>query len=122
MGSLSATVEDYAKIKEDKTFELDIDNDGNALIPIDPCYAYKIYVTASVGNKSEQISFKFNYNEREFSRFPFNKVFKKEVIDKICLESENEVRIPDPPPSIESCVLTKGVRDFQGERDANETY
>ena len=121
--SLSATVKDYpVKIKEDKTFELDIDADGNAPVPIDPCHAYTIFVTASVGGESKQISNKFNYNKRSKATYPFNKVFKNEVIDKICVESKNRIRIPDPPTSIESCVFTKGVQNFHGERVANKTY
>ena len=64
MSNLSVTVEAYAQ--EDKTFKLDIGDD--AFIPIDPCFAYTIYLTASVGNKSHndirQISKTFYYNRK----------------------------------------------------------
>ena len=54
VSNLSATVESY--FEEDKSFELDVDVEGNAVIPIDPCFAYQIYVTASVGNENHSES------------------------------------------------------------------
>ena len=117
VSNLSATVESYAE--GDKTFELDIDAEGNAVIPVDPCFAYQIYVTASVGNennsRSEVISEKFYYNSRVSDRYPYNNELKNEVIDKICLITSDRIRIPDPPTSLKSCVFTKGDRSFFGE-------
>ena len=123
VSNLSAIVEAYSQ--EDKTFQLDI-GDDDAFIPTDPCFAYTIYLTASVGNEShtenKQISQRFNYNLRTNDRYPYNKELKNQVIDQICLESKDRIRIPHPPTSIESCVFTKGVQDFLGERVTNETY
>ena len=121
VSNMSATVESYAE--EDKTFHLDIDVGGNAEIPIDPCFAYQIFVTASVGNEnhseSEVISEKFYYNTRVSNGYPYNNELKNEVIDKICLISKDRIRIPETPASLKSCVFTKGDRLFFKEPAIN---
>ena len=123
VSNLSATVESYAE--GDKTFELDIDAEGNAFIPTDPCFPYKVHVSASVGNEShsltEKISVTFNYNLRTSDRYPFNNELKNEVIDKICLVRSDVIRIPEPPASLKSCVFTKGDRLFFGKSATNTT-
>ena len=123
VSNLTATVESY--FEEDKRFELDIDVNGNAFIPIDPCFPYKVHVSASVGNEShpltEKISVTFNYNLRTGDSYPYNNELKNEVIDKICLISKDRIRIPDPPTSLKSCVFTKGDRLFFGESATNRT-
>ena len=110
VSNMTATVESYAE--KDKTFELDIDAEGNAFIPTDPCFPYKVHVSASVGNEShsltEKISVTFNYNLRSSDGYPYNNVLKNEVIDKICLVRSDIIRIPEPPASLKSCVFTKG--------------
>ena len=123
VSNMTATVESYAE--KDKTFELDIDAEGNAFIPTNPCFPYKVHVSASVGNEShsltEKISVTFNYNLRTSDRYPFNNELKNEVIDKICLVRSDVIRIPEPPASLKSCVFTKGDRLFFGKSATNTT-
>ena len=50
VNSLSVRVESHAV--EQRAFELDIDSEGNALIPVGYCFTQKIWLTATVGNKN----------------------------------------------------------------------
>lgn len=72
VSNLTATVESYAE--EDKTFKLNIDAEGNTFIPTDPCFPYKVRLSASVGNETysltEKISVTFNYNLRTSDGYP----------------------------------------------------
>ena len=54
-----------------KIFELDIDDSGNAYIPINPCFACEITVKAIDQNgNTNKITKKVHYNKRSNQRYP----------------------------------------------------
>ena len=55
--------------ESDKKFELDIDDSGNAYIPINPCFTCEITVKAIDQNgNTNKITKKVNYNKRSNQR------------------------------------------------------
>ena len=102
----------------DKVFELDVDSEGNGLVALDPCFAYTIWLTATVGDKNHSVRFcdvisqKSHYNIPTLEGYPYNNELKSEVVDNMCRISEENIMIPDPPNSIKSCVFTSGTTAF----------
>ena len=83
--------------KSDKRFELDIDDSGNAYIPINPCFACEITVKAIDQNgNTNKITSKFYYNKRTNTGYPYNDQLKTEVIEKVCLMEKGRMKIPTP--------------------------
>ena len=101
---LTATVQ-AGHYRSNKKFELDIDNSGNAFIPINPCFACEIFVTATDQNGNTNKTKKFHYNRRKNDRYPYSNQLREEVIDKVCLMSNGKIKFPSPPTSIKSCVF-----------------
>ena len=124
--NLSARAVSHAAV--DKVFELDIDSEGNGLVALDPCFAYTIWLTATVGEKNHSVRFcdtisqKFHYNIPTLEGYPYNNELKSEVINKICRVSEENIMIPELPTSIKSCVFTSGNRTYARKTDNNRTH
>ena len=124
--NMSARVLSHAAV--DKVFELDIDSEGNGLVTLDPCFAYTIWLTATVGEKNHSVRFcdtisqKFHYNIPTLEGYPYNNELKSEVINKICRVSEENIMIPELPTSIKSCVFTSGNRTYVKKTDNNSTH
>ena len=84
IAKLTATVQ-AGHYRSNKKFELDIDNSGNAFIPINPCFACQIHVTATDQNGNTNKTKRFHYNRRKNDRYPYSNQLREEVIDKVCL-------------------------------------
>ena len=112
----------------DKVFELDVDSEGNGLVALDPCFAYTIWLTATVGDKNHSVRFcdvisqKSHYNIPTLEGYPYNNELKSEVINKICRVREENIMIPELPTSIKSCVFTSGNRTYVRKTDNNSTH
>ena len=84
-----------------------------ALVELNPCLGYKIYIRIFSNGGSEGRSFRdskiIEYNDMSEQNITlFYGGMLKEFTNKICLKEEGVIMIPDPPEALSECILTKG--------------
>ena len=84
-----------------------------ALVELNPCLGYKIYIRIFSNGGSEGRSFRdskiIEYNDMSEQNITlFYGGMLKEFTNKICLKEGGVIMIPDPPEALSECILTKG--------------